>query len=201
MERNPPGLLKRGDMNERKAAQLAALFLLKAGGAMPHLKLMKLLYIADRESYKRHGLSMTGDEMVSMPNGPVLSRTLDLMREKVASAPDGWSTYVQRRGDYEVTLAEGVTSESSFDLFSRANREVIGDVWEEYGGVGKWELARRTHTDEFPEWEDPQGSSKPIDLCKLFVILGMSEEEARALKEENEELDAIDAYFDQLRSR
>ena len=62
-----------------------------------------------------------------------------------------------------------------------------------------WELARRTHTDEFPEWEDPHGSSKPIDLCKLFVILGMSEEEARALKEENEELDAIDAYFDQLR--
>ena len=47
--------------NEQKAAQIAAWFLGKAGGTMPHLKLMKLMYLAERESMAKHGFPMTGE--------------------------------------------------------------------------------------------------------------------------------------------
>ena len=43
--------------NERKAAQMAAFFLGQgSGGRLAHLKLMKLLYLADREAVRAFGL-------------------------------------------------------------------------------------------------------------------------------------------------
>ena len=46
--------------NERKVAQIAAYFLHRRGGCMSHLKLMKLMYLADREAFNRFGRSITG---------------------------------------------------------------------------------------------------------------------------------------------
>lgn len=58
--------------NERKVTHMAAYFLKQGGGQMSHLKLMKLLYLADREAMRRSGFPMSGDRLVSMPHGPVL---------------------------------------------------------------------------------------------------------------------------------
>ena len=186
-------------MYEEKAAQAAALFLLKAGRSMLHLKLMKLLYIADRECYRRRGSPITGDEMVSMPHGPVLSRTYDLMKGAADSAPGGWTRYVRRVNQYAVTLADGVTGEISLDLLSRADHWVMDDVWERYGHMDQWELRYLTHT--FPEWQDPRGSSRPIDRYTLFKALEMTDEQAEALVEQNEEREAIDAAFERMYER
>jgi len=46
---------------------------------MNYLKLMKLLYLADRESMRRNGRPISGDRYVSMDHGPVLSQTLNLI--------------------------------------------------------------------------------------------------------------------------
>ncbi len=186
-------------MYEEKAAQAAALFLLKAGGPMPHLKLMKLLYIADRESYRRCGSPITNDEMVSMPHGPVLSRTLDLMKGAAPSAPNGWSRYVCRVNQYAVTLADGVTWETFLGELSRGDRWVVDEVWERYGRMSQWELRDLTH--EFPEWEDPRGSSRPIERYTLFRALGMTHEQAQSLVESCEEFDDMDAYWAEVEER
>ncbi len=186
-------------MYEGKAAQAAALFLLKAGAPVPHLKLMKLLYIADRESYRRYGAPITGDEMVSMPHGPVLSRTLDLMKGAAPSAPDGWARYVCRVNQHAVTLADGVTEVTFFGELSQADRWVIDDVSERYGQMSQWELRDLTH--EFPEWEDPHGSSRPIERYTLFRALGMTHEQAEALVEDCEDQDAIEAYWEEVEAR
>ena len=45
------------------------------------LQLVKLLYFVDREALLRRGAPVTGDRMVSMDHGPVLSTTLDLINE------------------------------------------------------------------------------------------------------------------------
>ena len=84
-------------LNERKVSQMAAYFLYKRGGRMSHLKLMKLLYLADRESLRLYGLSMTGDCLVSMPHGPVLSMTLNLMDGDVESGPNGWESLISAK--------------------------------------------------------------------------------------------------------
>ena len=52
--------------NEEKATQVAGALLLKAGGDMPYLKLIKLLYFVDREALLRWGRPVTTDRLVSM---------------------------------------------------------------------------------------------------------------------------------------
>lgn len=51
---------------EPKAAQAAAFMLYKANGRLEVLKLMKLMYLAERESFLRFGEGLTGDALVSM---------------------------------------------------------------------------------------------------------------------------------------
>lgn len=62
---------------ERTAAQVAAYFLWKAKEPVKYIKLMKLMYLAEREFLLSHGSRLTGDELYSLPYGPVLSNTLD----------------------------------------------------------------------------------------------------------------------------
>ena len=186
-------------MYEEKAAQAAALFLLKAGGSLPHLKLMKLLYIADRESYRRCGSPITGDVMVSMPHGPVLSHTYDLMKEDAPWRSDYWSSYVGALHDETLSLVDGVTKETFLGALSEGDRDVVDYVWKQWGGMSPKELIKHTH--KFPEWENPHGSSKPIERFTLFKALGMTDEEAESLVESCEEQDALDAYWEEAEAR
>lgn len=91
---------------------------------MSHLKLMKLLYLADRESLRLHGLSMTGDCLVSMPHGPVLSMTLNLMDGDVESGPNGWEDMITAKENHELSLK----TELQLDEFSKADTNVLESI-------------------------------------------------------------------------
>jgi len=67
--------------SERKVAQMAAYFLMKSGGHMNVIKLITLMYLADRQHYKEHGFPISDDDVVAMPYGPALSRTLGLIEQ------------------------------------------------------------------------------------------------------------------------
>jgi hypothetical protein len=94
--------------SEKKAAQVAAFFLHRAGGRMEKLKLMKLMYLAERASYQKFGEPMVGDKLVSMDNGPALSITLNHMNRIQPSEPEGWESWVSHRSDYVLALAKPV---------------------------------------------------------------------------------------------
>ncbi|WP_133510573.1 Panacea domain-containing protein [Candidatus Thiosymbion oneisti] len=146
--------------NERKAAQMAAYLLHKRGGTMSHLKLMKLLYLADREAMDRYGAPISGDLLVAMPHGPALSNTLNHMDGDVESSPGGWTDWISDQADYELRLRNPVSPED-LDELSEAELDVLDAVWEQFGSMGRWVLRDYTHT-HCPEWEDPRGSSNPI---------------------------------------
>ena len=61
----------------KKTTHVAAYFLWKRGGQMSTLKLMQLMYLAERSFLLEHGERLTGDTMVSMPKGPALSAVCD----------------------------------------------------------------------------------------------------------------------------
>ena len=76
--------------NEAKATQAAACLLKLRGGQMSYLKLVKLLYLADREALLRWDRPITTDRYVSMDNGPVLSRVLNLINGSYESTTGIW---------------------------------------------------------------------------------------------------------------
>lgn len=162
------------------AGQMAAWLLCRHGGSMPHLKLMKLLYLTERTCIERYGFPALGDYLVSMPHGPVLSVTLDYMRG--AGSPDnGWSKWVSLIQNHTVSLAREYKPEE-LDLLSEVDVEVLQEVWDRFGNMEEWDIRDYTHN-HCPEWKDPQGSSLPITYKYLLDILGYGEKSAEMAAE------------------
>jgi len=165
--------------NEKRTAQAAAFLLHRAGGRLPLLKLMKLMYLAERESLRQYGEPITGDKLVSMPHGPVLSMTYDHMNGALQSVEGGWATWVDDRAGHDLALRDPSmirTPEDDLLELSDGDLAVLQAIWEQFGHMSKFALVEYTHGDACPEWIDPQGSSAPIPLDRLFSALGFSKD-------------------------
>ena len=66
--------------NFEKSLQAAGVLLQLEEGRMPYLRLLKLLYIADRELLAESAASLTGDRAYAMKHGPVLSHVYSLIK-------------------------------------------------------------------------------------------------------------------------
>jgi uncharacterized phage-associated protein len=170
--------------DEIKAAQSAAFLLFKAGGKLPLIKLVKLLYLAERLSLQRYGEPLTGDRLVAMTHGPVLSMTLDHMNGALPSREGGWESWIDDRAGHEVGLLDPSklrSPEQDLLRLSDSDLEVLGEVWAQFGHWDRWTLVAYTHSEACPEWNDPDGSSYPIGYELLFRKLGYSPEQTAAL--------------------
>lgn len=170
--------------DERRTAQAAAYLLFRAGGNLPLIKLVKLMYLAERLSFKRYGEPITGDKLVSMPHGPVLSRTYDHINGALPSIEGGWETWVADRAGHEVELRDPSkvrSPETDLPRLSDSDLEVLAETWEEFGSWDRWDLVNYTHSTGCPEWQDPDGSSQPILYETLFEKLGYTTDQSQAL--------------------
>lgn len=181
--------------NEKKAAQVAAFFLYRAKGQLEILKLMKLMYLAERASYRKFGEPLIGDKLVSMDNGPVLSITLNHMNRFMPSEQGGWEEWVSDRNNYFLALKKEIADPKEELLqLSDAELEVLESIWTQFGHMGSFELADLSHR-ICPEWEDPHGSSLPISRSRLLRSLGFDPDTSRELEERIESNRRIDIAF------
>lgn len=163
---------------QERATQAAARLLKARGGRMSYMKLLKLLYLADRKALLEHGRPITYDRFVSMDHGPVLSQTYNLMvAEESPDQPSYWRTFISEPEHYEVSLRR----EPPDGELSRAQEEVLDSVFAEFGALGRWELVELTH--RLPEWVDPHGSSIPLSIDDVLRAAGMDAEDVEAVKE------------------
>lgn len=182
--------------NERKVAQMAAYLLDKGGETMSHLKLMKLLYLADRTSMEIYGFPISGDRIVAMPHGPVLSMTLNLIDGDVESCENGWESWVSDKANHEVSLKRPATPEA-LDELSAADKATLDAVWAKFGHMDKWTIRDYTH-DHCPEWKDPMGSSLAISYESVFRALGQPADVALELGARIEAERSLDTLFASL---
>lgn len=182
--------------NERKVAQMAAYLLSKEAGRMAHLKLMKLLYLSDREAMAQYGFPLSGDRMVSMPHGPVLSMTLNLMDGDIESAENGWEAWISDKENHELSTVRPV-QRGELNELSAADIDILDAVWAKFGQMGKWQIRDWTHQ-HCPEWKDPNGSSQSIAYEDVFRALGRTEDQAAELAAHIEAERSIDRLFASL---
>ena len=175
--------------DEKKASHVAAFFLFKANqkrGNLTVLKLMKLMYLAERTSYARFGEPIIGDRLVSMPHGPVLSQTLDLINNgPQTQITGGWDDWIAERSGRDLVLKDPSTirtPKENLDQLSDSDLDVLECVWGEFGSWSAKKLEAFTHDPKnCPEWEDPDGSSIPIRMEILLSALQFSKDEASSL--------------------
>jgi uncharacterized phage-associated protein len=157
--------------NVRKLAQMAAYFLNRAGGSMEHVKLMKLMYLADRECMNRYWFSISDDDYYSMRAGPVLSLTLDLMSDNEGAEAQGeWCEWVSIKQENHVSLQKKDLSETDIDELADEEIEVLKQVADRFGGWPLWDLVGYTH--KLKEWKDPGNGREQITIRSIFEALG-----------------------------
>ncbi len=113
---------------------------------MSYLRLLKLLYIADREWLAENGESITGDRAFAMKQGPVLSMVYDLIKGNGSKAGE-WDDFIHTEG-YAIELV----ADPGRGELSKGIVEKLADVTERYRNIDDWELSELTH--EFKEWAD-----------------------------------------------
>jgi uncharacterized phage-associated protein len=184
----PKSILMSLHFNERKATEVAAFLLRLRGGRMHYLKLIKLLYLADREALLRWGVPVTTDRYVSMDNGPVTSKIYNLLVDE--GDKPFWSQYISAPSEYQVSLLQDAPG----DLLSRAEEVLLRDIFARYGHMNRWDLVGFVHT--LPEWKDPNGSAIPISIRDIIRAGGLHQEDVEAIVTE---LDAEGAAQESLR--
>ena len=165
--------------DEHRAAQAASILLERSGGTMPYIKLIKLLYLADRAALIETGSPITGDRYVSMTFGPVLSKVLNLIKQASPREDSIWHRYV-RRENFDAVLV----GKAECDLLAEFDVDLLNAIFESYGNWRSWAVVNHTHA--LPEWTDPGETSIPIDPADILRYAGFSHYELRVALDQAE---------------
>lgn len=144
-----------------KARQAVLWLLHKHGGAMDKLKLIKLIFFADRAHLVRYGRPIVGGQYYAMDLGPVSSELKDDVDKATLTNELPFKT----QGDYNL-VAKGPADE---DWLSESDLETLDEVYAKYGRIDSIKLGLMTH--ELKVWknnEPPQGGCKPIPYEDFF---------------------------------
>lgn len=179
--------------NEIKTTQDAALFLKLNGGKMNYMKLMKLLYLTDREALVRWERPLTGDSYFSMKNGPILSSVLDWINS--GERPDErlyWNLFISNPEKYDVSLK----TDPGQDELSQREIQLIEEIFNEYKDYDHWQIVDICHR-ILPEWENPGNSSTPIRIEDILRVTCKTEREIALIEEEVANLGFCDYLLSQ----
>lgn len=175
-----------------KALQAAGVLLNEeAGKRMAYLRLLKLLYISDRESFRTRGRSITGDKPYALEHGPVLSGVYDAIKGEGDDA-ETWATFIERE-HYKIHL----TKSPGRDDLSTSELDILKKVSQKYADKDEWDMVKITH--KFPEWKRNKpspGSRRVITLKAILEAVGRTD--AETIQEELESDIRIDRMFAKL---
>ena len=174
-----------------KAIQAVGVLLRREGKRAIRLRLLKLLYIADRISLQKTGSPILGSKLVAMRHGPVHSAVFDLVKGEHIDEPV-WSRYFRNLGR-DVVLEE----EPEVGKLSRYEVELLNQVVDQRINLSDWDVAEETHG--FEEWQksypDPsENTSRPIPLEVLIAAVGRGGDQAEIVQDMNDS-EAFQRFF------
>lgn len=113
----------------KKGAQVAAFFAAKER-PMEKLKLIKLIYLSEREFVSTYGEPMLYDELFSLPHGPICSSCLNAIDGKIEYQI--WNEYLTKDGDKNISAMKKFEREE-LDELSDAEVDILNAVWDSFG--------------------------------------------------------------------
>jgi uncharacterized phage-associated protein len=156
------------------------------------MRLIKLLYIADRESLQETGVPITGDRVVAMNRGPVLSNVLSLIKGEHSDG-EAWDRVV-RKEQYNVHLID----DPGNGALSRYQIRKLTDVSERHVGDDEWAMVHVTH--KFNEWKrnkPEKGGCNDIPVEHILEAINRAADKDAILREAKNMREA-DRLFGQI---
>ena len=178
--------------NFEKSLQAAGVLLRLEEGRMPYLRMLKLLYIADRELLASTAMSITGDQVFAMKHGPVLSHVYSLIKGTDSRVAD-WDRHIRTQG-YALKLV----NDPGRGKLSRGEVEKLNEVSDRHRSKDHWEISDLTH--DFPEWrkhwpENAESGSYPIPWEDLLVAQHKDLEMIKIVEKEEAARNYMDDLF------
>jgi uncharacterized phage-associated protein len=155
------------------------------GRRMNYMRLLKLLYIAERELLAEHALPITGDQAVAMERGPVLSHTYDLILGKTDGA-DEWGKFIHK-DHYDICLV----NDPGRGQLSKSVLAKLHEVARRYEDMDEWDMVEETH--KFAEWKKnfAAGSKPAFPIQWDDVLIAQGKEHLIAEVESDERASAL----------
>lgn len=148
---------------------------------MAYMRVLKLLYIADRITLAETGRPITGGPVYAMKRGPVLTEVYDLIQGQHLEMPV-WDTFFQKQR-YSLQLRGG---HPDVGALSKYEIKKLQEVAALYADCDEFQLSEETH--KFPEWinNDLGSSAKRISLQEILEAVGRGDEAAAIIQEAKE---------------
>jgi uncharacterized phage-associated protein len=134
----------------KKATQALNYFARQNGGHINKMKVLKLLFFADRYHLRKYGRPVTNDEYFAMNYGPVPSGCKDLV-EGSDFRPDVEKSYAGQFLDPVNRYEFSSINEVEPLVFSQTDQEALAFAWDHFGPFDEFKLAELTH--QYPEWK------------------------------------------------
>jgi uncharacterized phage-associated protein len=146
------------------------MFAAQAGASIDKLKLIKLIYLAEREFISRYAMPMLFDEYYSLPHGPICSSTLNAINGETADT-EAWAKLIALSGSKDVSAVHAV-SRDDLDEISDAEWEVLLYTWHSFGHLTASQIRNYTHKN-CPEYVEVERGRLPIRLIDMLEALGI----------------------------
>lgn len=173
----------RYQFNEQKATQAAAFLIAANSGQLNYMKLIKLLYLANRKAFQSWGRPIVPDEYFSLPHGPILSRVLALINEELRPGTVSyWKEHISAPEAYKVKLTE----DPGRDELSKAEMEVLQKIFMAYRKMDEWKLVDWCHKN-LTEWKNPGTSCIEIEPQQILSAVGWTVKEIKTQIAEEEQ--------------
>lgn len=165
---NPFGVQMNFPFNAAKAAEAAMLFLQLEKKEPTVLKLVKLMYLVERESLERRDVPLFGGHYFSLKHGPVTSEPYNLMKGEGAEADQQkWDELISERDGNVLRIKKLVEP----DFLSKAEVRLINEVHARHADKRAMELRDWCH-DNVPEYEEVTCGNRPIRLGRIASAVG-----------------------------
>ena len=162
-----------------KAIQATGLLLRLAGGRASKMRVLKLLYIAERESLKASGRPICGGRLVAMDYGPLNSQILSAIQGDAQDLYSEWDSYFDN-DSHDIVLKKdpGLGKLTKFEVAT------LREIHSRMAGWSDGQIVDFCHTlTEYRKNEPPEGSRREITWEDMLDALDMSRA-AEAVQEE-----------------
>jgi len=150
-------------ISEKKNINAIVFFASKSpNNEINRLKLMKLLWLADRMHLNKFGRLILKDKYSALPHGPVPSSTMNSTQKSIENFFSVNGFTIRATGDFDNRF------------FSKTDLQIMYEVWNSFGDKDQFELEKYSHL--FPEWlrykkdldNNSLPNSYPIVIQDLF---------------------------------
>lgn len=156
----------------RKITQAINYLASRQGGTdVDELKIVKLIWAADRYHVRKYARTVTGDNYVAMYRGPVGSSTKDVIEFETnyGNVDDADIAYIERYNNFQQHNRDGVISvvkDTDVSELSETDIEALDFALEHFGKMSTKDIIDFTH--KYPEWKKCQSQlecNKVMDIA------------------------------------